>query len=695
MSKKTTILNTFTLTLLAAAPLNMSYAGTVNVDCPDPSTGQMVPFDMPSDGRQEIPQEEIDNFCGQKLAEFQRDKELANGLANDGSEPNQPTSPPQDEGDVASDSAKHKDWNGCLQEMMAKENKSKIEAFKACSKSVTTLDFKNVEPDFIGSSGAIKCQRAFKVSGTNGNANWQDVAQEVYRSGKANSIDYTKAVAVFIYANNSSEVDGNVISAAVKNVTACNQIAAAFGENLEEDRQSEDQYSNPEKLTSIDGRITCRLSGLETIDYDECSNLVLAHNAAQLGKTANATFQQFQAQDFSTKQQNKLMNMDASENVTTTALKSQKDGLAKQQTMAETRRTIEVARLGTILTMTSSIPTSETYFETNELCKRPVEQALSGIAEYIINDGGAGSMGSPEQICKLNFGSKKFSILRNGEAKRAGNQIAAEAGVDVAKEQMAVSQLGKQQKMISSAIGKIEGMETMELPEDFFENQDVYMEFCQANPAHAQCQSGWANTVNVPSFGDYSVGGFGTNQAYQHTEQDQAVAATAASTDDPTSAGVDTSTVVNKAKTGGGLKGNFGPVATVSEGGQIAQGAGGGGSSPGGGGGGGGSSAGGAAQPEALSGAGGSGLKGISYVGGRGPSFVGGRGTASVKKKNNGNPFSNMFKKNQDRNLSSLNFKGKSAIGAKTDDIFQRISTAYDKANDAGNLLKYETKTLE
>ena len=684
MSKKTTLLNTFTLTLLlASVPLSSAYA---SLECPD-SEGNIHKFNYSFEGLATPSDEEVKKKCEDLI--YEKERELANGLAGE-------PEPPQDPGresDNGSDDPKHANWDGCLQEMMTKENKSHIEAFKACAKSVSKLSFQNVEPDFTGSSGAIKCQRAFKVSGKNGNANWQDVAQEVYRNGSSSSIDYTKAVAVFIYAANPDEVDGNAISAAVKNVTACNQVAAAFGENFAEDRQSEDQYSNPEKLTSIDGRITCKLSGLETIDYDECSNLVLAHNAAQLGKTANATFQQFQAQDFSNKQQNKLMNMDASENVTTTALKSQKDGLAKQQSMAETRRTIEVARLGTILTMTSSIPTSETYFESSELCTKPVEQALLGIQGYVTNDGGASSVGSPAQLCRINF--KKFAILKNGGAKRAGNQIAAEAGVDVAKEQMAVSQLGKQQKMISNAIGKIEGMDTMELPEDFFENQDVYMEFCQAHPTHAQCQSGWANTVNVPSFGDYSVGGFGTNQAYQHTEQDQAVAATAASTDDPTSAGVDTSTVVNKAKTGGGLKGNFGPVATVSEGGQLAQGAGGGGSSPGGGGGGGGSSAGGAGQPEALSGNAGSGLKGISYVGGRGPSFVGGRGTASVKKKNNGNPFSNMFKKNQNRNLSSLNFKGKSAIGSKSDNIFQRISTAYDKANDAGNLLKYETKALE
>ncbi|MFG1485450.1 hypothetical protein ABMA77_05240 [Halobacteriovorax sp. RZ-1] len=687
MSKKTTLLNTFTLSLLlASVPLSSAYA---SLECPD-SEGNIHKFNYSFEGLATPSDEEVRKKCEDLI--YEKERGFANGVADKDQNPPEPPQDPGRDTDNGSDNPKHADWDGCLQEMTTKEKKSNIDAFMACAKSVSSLDFKNVEPDFTGSSGAIKCQRAFKVSGKNGNANWQDVAQEVYRNGSSSSIDYTKAVAVFIYADNK-KVDNNAISTAVKNVTACNQVAAAFGENFAEDRQSEDQYSTPEKLTSIDGRITCKLSGLETIDYDECSNLVLAHNAAQLGKTANATFQQFQAQDFSNKQQNKLMNMDASENVTTTALKSQKDGLAKQQTMAETRRTIEVARLGTILTMTSSIPTSETYFESSELCTKPVEQALLGIEEYVRNGGGADSVGSSEQLCRINF--KKFAILKNGGAKRAGNQIAAEAGVDVAKEQMAVSQLGKQQKMISNAIGKIEGMDTMELPEDFFENQDVYMEFCQAHPTHAQCQSGWANTVNVPSFGDYSVGGFGTNQAYQHTEQDQAVAATAASTDDPTSAGVDTSTVVNKAKTGGGLKGNFGPVATVSEGGQLAQGAGGGGSSPGGGGGGGGSSAGGAGQPEALSGNAGSGLKGISYVGGRGPSFVGGRGTASVKKKNNGNPFSNMFKKNQNRNLSSLNFKGKSAIGSKSDNIFQRISTAYDKANDAGNLLKYETKALE
>lgn len=614
------------------------------------------------------------------------------GAGGDGSE--------EDSGEDGSN--KNKFWETC--------EKNNPEKFIKCIETAEQ-DIKLYNTDksddniqYRGSQEAKTCQAVFKKASSG--ANWKEVSSQTFRDGSYSGIDYDKAVAIFAIElginkerpDNTPEAAINaqkndILSFAIKKVAACSQVAAAFGENFEEGHDEKDPYIEPEKLTSLDGKIECHLMGLETLDYDECASLVFAHNGAELGTAANNTFQQYEAQSLRSEQQQKLMNMDPNSNVTTAALKTQKDNLATQQDMAEQRRALQAARLATIATMSANIPTKSSYLKSNKLCKRPVDEALSKIDQSIKDH--VGGIQGGVTLCKANIA--KFSFFRNGEAKRVGNTIAAQAGVEVAAETMAVSQLGKQKRMIDGAIGKIEGMNTLELPEDFYQNEDVYMQFCTANPTHPDCQTGFGASVNVPSFGDYNVGGFGTNQAYQPTDTTESTGAAGSTTSDPTSANVDTSTAVTKSNPSGGLKGRFGSPATVTEGGSLAQGAGGGGSSPSGGGGGGGSSAGGGGEPQAGATTASGGTKGLSYIGGRGPSFVGGRGIASRRKntKNDANPFKNMFDKNKNRNLSSLNFKGKAAIGSKSGNLFQRISSAYDKANNKGNLLKYETKSIE
>ncbi len=587
-------------------------------------------------------------------------------------------------------------WEKCSGESEGADAlKDKI---KSCY-SATDLNFSEVATNNImeGTAAAQNCQRLLTKAVDN--MTWKQITMETYDRKIPTSLNNPKAFAklVAIYLNNLSGIssgeepsDSN-IKDATKMSISCLQLAAAVGQNMKEGRETEDAYSETEKLTSLDGKITCKVSGLETLDYDECSNLVLAHNAAQLGKTATATYQTISAQEFRSDQQNDLLNMDGTENVTTVALKAQKDGLNKQQEMAEQRRALELARLATIGEMSRQIPTSEDYFDNRKLCADPIDQAKDIASQMGVDLTSA----TTAALCSENFLNGGFAFLRNGAAKRVGFRIMAEAGIDAAAETMSIEQLGKQKSMINNAIGKIEGMDTIKLPEGFFDNEEVYAQFCSVNPTHAQCQSGYGAATNVPSFGDYNMGGFGTNQAYQQNEDEAVVTATAASSSDPTSAGVETGTAVDKKTVASGLNGNYGSAASVSEGGQLAQGSGGGGSSPGGGGGGGGSSAGGDGQGQPQGTGSVNGTKGLSYVGGGGPSFVGGRGTSRSRKPSSANPFKNMFNKTKDRNLSSLNYKGKTAIGSKTGNLFDRISSAYDKANNSGNLLKYETKTLE
>lgn len=593
---------------------------------------------------------------------------------------------------------KFSDWQTCIDkaDSMTTGTSKIASCFNVEDNTIerSEVKFKNASPT------ALDCQAAYnKVSSGD---TWRDLAKRVNQTPTASAFtsdQIERMAAVFMKKStptNSTLTEEQLdvkIGIALNKVLACVQVAAAFGENLKEGRDKEDPYLKPDKITSADGRISCELTGLETLDYDECSTLISTHNISQVGKVANTTIQTVQAQNFNSDQQQKLMNADATSNVTTLALRSQKEGIDKQQDMAEERRAVEAARLAAIGVASKNIPTSDDYFEDSKLCADPVGATITEMAQLANNGIKNETLNiDTDTTCRDNYA--EFAFHENKEAKTAGYLIASEAVIDVAKETMVVSQLGKQKRMINSAIGKIEGMAVMKLPEDFFSNEDVYMQFCTANPTHAECQAGFGGSVNVPSFGSYNVGGFGTNQAYQAADSTDVTAATTASTTDPRSAGVDTSTAVTKSGGGKGLNTSV-AGAKVTEGGAIAQGAGAGGSSPGGGGGGG-SSAGGDPAAQAQGAGSVAGSSKLGYVGGGGPSFVGGRGSSKSRKPSSTNPFSNMFKKNSDRNLSSLNFKGQTAIGSKSDNIFQRISSAYDKANNEEKLLKYEsTKSLE
>ncbi|MFG1594198.1 hypothetical protein [Halobacteriovorax sp. CON-3] len=541
---------------------------------------------------------------------------------------------------------------------------------------------------YAGSYSSHVCQAVFQIASLNG-SDWKTISKDLYKSGSSHNLDYVRAIAVF---KKDGEDDFLTISNAIDELMSCVQVATAFGQNFEMERDEKDAYITPEKLTSLNGRITCKLSGLETLDYDECSDLITAQNVAILGKTAHDTYQQYDAMDFTSEQQLNMMNLDATANITTEALKAQKEGLKKQEEMAEERKVARIAHATAVLGASRLIPSSEDYFENDELCKRPIQQALVNISS-ISTTVQYGSTFSALDICKRNF--SKFSFLRNGEARQAGYLIASEAGIDATKEHLIAETLDEQQDMIGNAIGKIEDMETITIPEEFYTNQDVYMAFCDANPTHSECRMNTSSTVNVPSFGDYNVGGLGTNQAYKESKQEERSLASVSETSDPKVAGVDTSKVFNPTKAGSGGLGHVNANApAVSEGGAIAQGSGGGGSSPGGGGGGGSSS-----SPQGQDGAkGGKTIAGIGagtnskYLGGRGPSFVGGRGGSTAKKKNpNENPFGSLFRKDKKRTIGSLNYD-QEKIGTKEMNIFHRISKAYDEVDNKGNLIKYELK---
>ncbi|MFG1516222.1 hypothetical protein ABMA71_16540, partial [Halobacteriovorax sp. ZH3_bin.1] len=313
---------------------------------------------------------------------------------------------------------------------------------------------------------------------------WKQVSLDLYNTGFSGQLDLVRATAIHLHRTKKEEVNELDIDNSLKAVFSCVQVASAFGQNFQEDRDEKDAYLNGEKVSSIDEKITCKTMGLETLDYDECSKLVLAQNASILGEAGLKTYQQFEAQDFTWEQQKELMDLDPTSNVTTAALKTQKDGLKKQEEMSETRKTAHITKATAIAAASSNIPNSDRYFEEKELCERPVTNAFNTL-KTVAKNGQLINQYTPLDLCKINF--SLFAFYVNGSAKRSGYLIAGEAGVDAVAEHMIAESLEDQQKLVESAIGKIEGYETIELPEEFFTNQDVYMKFCEANPTHSEC----------------------------------------------------------------------------------------------------------------------------------------------------------------------------------------------------------------
>ena len=181
-------------------------------------------------------------------------------------------------------------WQSCVED---NSQKTKLEVINEC---YTTLSKPNPSSqNYSGSGAANECRDTLSRAATSGSNEWKEVAKSIYSNGSSSNLNYEKAIAIYMNKfENKPEADK--LNNAIKSVLGCVQVAAAMGQNLEDDRDQEDAFTNPDKLTSFDGRISCHLSGLETIDYDECATLILAQNGSQLGKVANTTFQQFQAQ---------------------------------------------------------------------------------------------------------------------------------------------------------------------------------------------------------------------------------------------------------------------------------------------------------------------------------------------------------------------------------------------------------------
>lgn len=485
---------------------------------------------------------------------------------------------------------------------------------------------------------------------------------------------------------------------AITKTRVCILFAKTIKENFdpENKRYKDKDYTDPEVVKSFDQRLKCKSTGLETIDYDDCRAMVYAYNGAKLTIEGNNALQVFQGQEAGMKANEKLMNMDANEDVSTTALEVQSEGLDTQKNMAETRGALHTAKVTAMTGFAMKLPSHE---EVMNLCtadgqmKEVMDIIVSGkfdsvrpvvldkVADY-----------TKEEHCRIAFENSDNHILLNQGQKTTALAIAAEAGVDAAKEFMAADILADQKSLVDGTINKIKGMETIDLPEDAFQSPEM-MTFCKANPNAQECVGfGQGMTTHVTGGGLSFSGGFGANETLNPTvNNDDSVAAIADSdAATRTSADIPTSTAIGSIDKGSGFADATPGKAKVSSS-QVGGGGGAGGGSPG--------SAGG------LSGSGPStGAKGaapassgrkykLGYSGGSRPlSFRGGSSRSKGSSKGSvANPFAKMLGKKKAGN-DVFNFRGLASkgVGGKDGNLFERISKSYDAMNKKNRLMKYK-----
>lgn len=565
--------------------------------------------------------------------------------------------------------------------------------FKVCQKVLSAVPYNSLKEIYSGKNpSSLTNEQISSIADA--------FAGKVMRSVD-NSLKDPAEVKKFIESNPQDKVIDLVSKSyqqAITQTRNCLMMYASVGDNFEgsDANYKQDKYKKPEDQKSWDGRISCKLSGPETIDFDGCMNVLNAYNGAKVVFEGTNAVQQVQAQDFMYEQQMKLMQQDTTDiDSSTAALESQKDGLKKQENMAETRRALLIAKIGVLEGLVSKLPNSEETIEKckkanfggvqiDDILKRMPNDLNQNFSLRIIPDGS-------ENNCNDSFFSVTGShdILANQGLATSVHAIALEAGVDVVKESVAINAFGKQQNMLDGIINKVKGAEVVDLPEGFT-TQEELAQYCMLYPAAAECAGlGNGTSTMIGAGNGISMNGnFGTNTNDLNIDDSSALDSATDDDGNLTKANIPTSTVYGGVDKGGGFADSIAPKAKVENAGfaNPAGSGGAGASAPG-------LSGGGSQQGAAPAGGNSPSGSKLSYLGGgRSLSFSGGRGNSKSATKADGNPFANMFG-NKAATGDVINFRdlaSKGEIGRKNGNIFDQISKQYNKVEKEDKLLKYD-----
>ena len=518
---------------------------------------------------------------------------------------------------------------------------------------------------------------------------------------------------------NDSSIVNRVYANAVSKGAECEVIARVIKENFDENKHQDSEYRDGGQTASMDGRLKCSVSNIQTIDYDECKNIVNAYNAALIGKQGLTVVQQVQTQEatFDGNQRMQEAQINAVNNIRNgtdtnnpmqrqvngqmAAYEVQKDMINKQKSQAQTRAAIDTAAAASLVGLAQALPDKnylvdkcENTFKSSTVLQdaRKDLVTIRGQFSNAINDEQTYKERDMKYYCQDKIASMNHDFIPNKLISQPVYAIAAEFGVEAAKNQLSASMLKKRAGMIDDLMERIKNMDTGGEYAGLTQ-QEAIMKYCEANPSSAQCAAlpgGTGTTVINP--GGFNLGGedFAANGLEAYDVEDfgedlDAVSEIDENGDGDGSTGPTSTKVADVNKNG--EKGAIAPRAKIGNGG---------GRGPASGGGAGGAASagnrGGGGAPEGEKGTGQASGQAkntsLAYNSGKNNAYL--KGGGSINSRSNkkvANPFAKLFKNSKGK---VLNFRGPSSIGKQSGNLFTRISKRYGNVHENNRLLKYK-----
>ncbi|MEE3078737.1 MAG: hypothetical protein VX341_05320 [Bdellovibrionota bacterium] len=518
---------------------------------------------------------------------------------------------------------------------------------------------------------------------------------------------------------NDSSIINRVYSNAVSKGAECEVIARVIKENFDENKHQDSDYRDGGQTASMDGRLKCSVSNIQTIDYDECKNIVNAYNAALIGKQGLTVVQQVQTQeatfDGNQRMQEAQINaVNGIRNGTDTnnpiqrqvngqmaAYEVQKDMINKQKSQAQTRAAIDTAAAASLVGLAQALPDKnylvdkcENTFKSSTVLQdaRKDLVTIRGQFSNAINDEQTYKERDMKYYCQDKIASMDHDFIPNKLISQPVYAIAAEFGVEAAKNQLSASMLKKRAGMIDDLMERIKNMDTGGEYAGLTQ-QEAIMKYCEAHPASPQCAAlpgGTGTTVINP--GGFNLGGedFAANGLDGYDVEDfgedlDTVSEIDENGDGDGSTGPTSTKVADVNKNG--EKGAIAPRAKIGNGGGRgpASGGGAGGAASAGNRGGGGAPEG---EKGKAQGSGQAKNTSLAYNSGKNNAYL--KGGGSINSRSNkkvANPFAKLFKNSKGK---VLNFRGPSSIGKQSGNLFTRISKRYGNVHENNRLLKYK-----
>ena len=599
-------------------------------------------------------------------------------------------------------------------------------------------DNESFTPPYDGVDTFNYCQRAL------GSTNWKDIIKspdsrkrmhevrakaEFYkmlteslhpdcRNGTKDDTDNKIRCIGYTLLTNSNGDNNHFYSDAIKTAADCEIFARVLKENFEEGRHRDDEYKNGGEKASMDGRLKCKVRSIENIDYDECSNIVNAYNAALVGKQGLGVVQQVQTQEatFDGNQRMQEAQFNAVNNIRNgtdknnpiqrqvngqmAAYQVQRDMINKQKSQAQTRAAIDTAAAASLVGLAQALPDKEYIVDTclaeknstilSEI-QNDLEKVIDGFQSILFANINY-KKPTMDDYCKNRISEMNHDFIPNKLISQPVYAIAAEFGVEAAKNQLSASMLKKRAGMIDDLMERIKNMDTGGEYAGLTQ-QEAIMKYCEANPSSAQCAAlpgGTGTTVINPggfnlSGDDFSPNQLATNDTEDFGEDLDTVSEIDENGDGDGSTGPTSTKVADVNKNG--EKGAIAPRAKIGNGGGRgpASGGGAGGAASAGNRGGGGAPEGEKGKAQASGQAKNTSL---AYNSGKNNAYL--KGGGSINSRSNkkvANPFAKLFKNSKGK---VLNFRGPSSIGKQSGNLFTRISKRYGNVHENNRLLKYK-----